>query len=109
MYVSNSQLLVDNTCNRYLINAPMLDQLKRNLDGSITLLIQHASPAAEKVSNWLPAPNGPMSIVMRAYWPRTEPPSILPVGKGAWRPPALQPAWNPAASAFAGVARAHSG
>jgi hypothetical protein len=26
---------------------------------------------------------------MRLYWPKTTPPSILPVGKGAWRPPSV--------------------
>jgi hypothetical protein len=27
-------------------------------------------------------------IVMRLYWPKTEPPSILPPGEGTWKPPA---------------------
>ena len=44
--------------------------------------IQKDSPGADKESNWLPAPGGPMYLVMRLYWPKTEPPSILPVGKG---------------------------
>jgi hypothetical protein len=26
---------------------------------------------------------------MRLYWPKTEPPSILPPGEGTWNPPAL--------------------
>ena len=26
---------------------------------------------------------------MRLYWPKTEPPSVLPVSKGTWNPPAL--------------------
>ena len=29
-------------------------------------------------------------LVMRLYWPRTERPSILPVGEGAWKPPAIE-------------------
>jgi len=29
-------------------------------------------------------------LVMRLYWPRTEPPSILPPGEGSWQPPPLQ-------------------
>jgi hypothetical protein len=28
--------------------------------------------------------------VMRMYWPKTEAPSILPIGKGAWQPPPIQ-------------------
>ena len=26
-------------------------------------------------------------MVMRLYWPKTEPPSLLPIGKGTWEPP----------------------
>jgi hypothetical protein len=26
---------------------------------------------------------------MRLYWPKTKAPSILPVGKGTWAPPAI--------------------
>jgi hypothetical protein len=26
---------------------------------------------------------------MRLYWPKAEPPSILPPGEGTWNPPAL--------------------
>jgi hypothetical protein len=87
MYDGKSQLLVANPIDRYLINSPMLDTLKRNADGSLTIYIQHDSPGPEKDSNWLPAPAGPIYLVMRLYWPRTEPPSLLPVGQGAWKPP----------------------
>jgi hypothetical protein len=27
---------------------------------------------------------------MRLYWPKTEPPSILPPGEGTWQPPAIK-------------------
>jgi hypothetical protein len=27
-------------------------------------------------------------LVMRLYWPKTEPPSVLPAGEGTWKPPA---------------------
>jgi hypothetical protein len=40
-------------------------------------------------SNWLPAPNGPIYLVMRLYWPKSEPPSILPAGEGTWKPPGV--------------------
>jgi len=37
----------------------------------------------------LPAPNGPIYLVMRLYWPKRPPPSILPPGEGTWKPPAV--------------------
>jgi hypothetical protein len=37
-----------------------------------------------------PAPNDLVYLVMRMYWPRTEPPSILPIGKGTWKPPEIK-------------------
>jgi hypothetical protein len=89
MYDGKSQLLIENPINRYLINSPMLPKLKRNPDGSLTLYIQKDSPGKAKQSNWLPAPNGPIYLVMRLYWPKTEPPSVLPPGSGTWQPPAI--------------------
>ena len=47
-----------NPINRYLINSPMLPQLKKDADGGVTLLIQNQSPGKDKKSNWLPAPEG---------------------------------------------------
>jgi hypothetical protein len=90
MYDGKTQLLIENPINRYLINSPMLPTMKKNADGSLTLYIQHKSPGADKESNWLPAPNGPIYTAMRLYWPRTEAPSILPVGKGTWQPPGIK-------------------
>jgi hypothetical protein len=89
MYDGKTQLLVENPINRYLINSPMLPNMKKNADGSLTLHIQNKSPGAEKESNWLPAPNGDIYLVMRLYWPKTEAPSILPAGNGTWQPPAI--------------------
>jgi hypothetical protein len=40
--------------------------------------------------HWLPAPDGPIYLVMRLYWPKTTPPSILPAGEGTWKPPAIE-------------------
>jgi hypothetical protein len=90
MYDGQTQLLIENAINRYLINSPMLPGMKKNADGSLTLYIQKDSPGAEKESNWLPAPNGPIYLVMRLYWPKETPPSILPPGGGSWSPPGLQ-------------------
>lgn len=90
MYDGKTQFLIKNPINRYLINSPMLPQMKTNADGSLTLYIQHKSPGADKESNWLPAPDGPIYLVMRLYWPKETPPSILPAGKGTWKPPGVQ-------------------
>jgi len=90
MYDGKSQLLIANPINRYLINSPMLPALKKSADGSLTLYIQKDAPSADKKSNWLPAPNGTVFLVMRLYWPKETPPSILPMGEGSWQPPAVQ-------------------
>jgi hypothetical protein len=89
MYDGKSQLLIKNPINRYLINSPMLPGMKKNDDGSLTLHIQKDSPGADKEANWLPAPDGPVYMVMRLYWPKTEAPSILPPGEGSWSPPPI--------------------
>ena len=65
MYDGESQLLIENPINRYLINSPMLPAMKTNADGSVTLYIQKDSPGAEKESNWLPAPDGKIYLVLR--------------------------------------------
>lgn len=83
MYDGKSKLLVDNALNRYLINSPMLPQLKRDQDGGLTLYIQKDSPGKDKVSNWLPAPDGPFYAIMRLYLPRPEAIS------GQWRQPPM--------------------
>jgi hypothetical protein len=89
MYHSGNQLLVQNPINRYLINTPMLAGMRRNPDGGLTIHIQKDDPGAELRPNWLPAPDGPIYMVMRLYWPKTEAPSLLPIGQGAWRPPGI--------------------
>jgi hypothetical protein len=92
MYDGKTQFLIENPINRYLINSPMLPDLKTNSDGSLTIYIQKGSPGKDKESNWLPAPNGPIYMVMRLYWPKTTPPSILPAGDGTWQPPGVKQA-----------------
>ncbi|WP_141701708.1 DUF1214 domain-containing protein, partial [Methyloceanibacter marginalis] len=90
MYDGKTQLLIENPIHRYLINSPMLPELKKNADGSLTLYIQKDEPTDPlQKANWLPAPDGPIYLVMRLYWPKTEAPSILPAGEGSWQPPAM--------------------
>ncbi|MGC1389307.1 MAG: DUF1254 domain-containing protein [Steroidobacteraceae bacterium] len=89
MYDGKSQLLIENPINRYLINSPMLPGLKRDPDGSLTLYLQKDSPGKAREANWLPAPDGTVYLVMRLYWPKDAPPSILPPGEGTWKPPGV--------------------
>lgn len=89
IYDGKTQLLIENPINRYLINSPMLPGLKKNADGSLTIYIQNKSPGKSKEANWLPAPDGPIFMVMRLYWPKETPPSILPPGEGEWKPPGI--------------------
>ena len=68
MYDLPQSLLVANPINRYLINSPMLPQMKKDADGGLTIYIQNESPGKDKESNWLPAPKGPFAMYMRLYW-----------------------------------------
>jgi hypothetical protein len=91
MYYGDSQLLVENPINRYLVNSSMVPNMKKNADGSLTIYIQHESPGKDKESNWLPAPDGSIYLALRMYWPRAagEESSVLPPGKGTWGPPGI--------------------
>lgn len=83
MYDGATQFLIENPINRYLINSAMLDGMAKNADGSITLYLQKDAPAADRTANWLPAPNGPIYLVMRLYGPDK---SAL---DGEWKAPPL--------------------
>nr|WP_321451283.1 DUF1254 domain-containing protein [uncultured Carboxylicivirga sp.] len=72
MYELPASLLVENPLNRYLLNSPMLDDFVFDKDGGLNLYFQNESPGKEKESNWLPAPKGPFSVVMRLYLPKPE-------------------------------------
>ena len=77
------QFFVDNPIHRYAIGDR--DPLAYNADGSLDLYIQHASPGADKESNWLPAPaEGSLSMSLRLYLPRAE------ALDGRWTPPAIR-------------------
>jgi hypothetical protein len=65
------------------------NDLKYNPDGSLDLYFSHVQPPAAAQSNWLPAPSENFILMMRLYWPKETPPSILPPGKGTWKPPAV--------------------
>lgn len=86
LYEAPSRFLFPNRLKRYLINSPMLPELKRDSDGGVTIYVQHASPGEEKESNWLPAPAGPFIMALRLFWPK---PAAL---DRSWKAPALHKA-----------------
>src|SRR5262249_9019072 len=81
------QFFYDNSLNKYTVSAR--NNVKKNADGSFDVLIQHKSPGAALQENWLPAPADKFTMIMRLYWPKETPPSVL---DGTWVPPAAKPA-----------------
>ena len=55
--------------------------LQYNEDGSLTLHASANPPSDDRLTNWLPAPSGPFSLYIRAYWADA---AIL---DGTWHPP----------------------
>jgi len=81
MYGSD-HLFVDNPINRYVLGNR--DALHFNPDGSLDITIQHDEPGPDKRGNWLPAPIGHFSLILRMYWPKPE------VLNKAWTPPTIE-------------------
>jgi len=67
MYDLPDFYLVANPIDRYSIG-DRTPGLRRDGDGSLTIVIQHGQPA--DTSNWLPAPAAPFRPIMRLYQPR---------------------------------------
>ena len=67
-----------------MIKAKARNLLQYNDDGSLTLYLQNESPGKEKEANWLPAPQGAFVLMLRMYWPKPTPPSII---DGTWKVP----------------------
>ena len=78
---------VPDALNRYTLS--QRNKLKVNKDGSVDLYLQKDSPGKDKESNWLPAPEGRFIPMLRLYWPKEKPPSIL---DGSWAPPPVKKA-----------------
>lgn len=74
----------DNPLNKYTVSPR--DKLKYNTDGSLDIYIQHDSPGKDREANWLPAPPDAFNMMLRMYWPKATPPTIL---NGSWLPPAV--------------------
>ncbi len=78
---------VPNMLKRYTLS--QRDEFITNADGSVDLYLQTDSPGKAKEANWLPAPKGKFAPMLRLYWPKETPPSIL---DGTWNPPAIKEA-----------------
>ena len=63
--------------------------MKYKEDGSLDLYIQNESPGKDKEANWLPAPKDKFILMMRLYWPKEKPPSLL---DGTWKVPGVKEA-----------------
>jgi hypothetical protein len=72
---------VANPLNRFAVSSWM--PFKYNVDGSLDLYFQNASPGKDKEANWLPAPKGEFNLTMRLYSPKLE------ALTGRWNPPPI--------------------
>jgi hypothetical protein len=76
---------VPNPINRYTLSSR--NKFVTNPDGSVDLYLQADSPGKAKEANWLPAPRAKFIPMLRLYWPKETPPSII---DGTWTPPAVK-------------------
>jgi hypothetical protein len=72
IYDGITQLFINNSLDRYLLNSNMMKNYEFDDDGSLTLYIQKDSPGVALESNWLPAPDGTFYCVLRLYGPKQE-------------------------------------
>ena len=80
-----SYFFVPNPINRYTLSAR--NKFITNSDGSVDLYIQSDSPGKAKEANWLPSPKAKFIPMLRLYWPKDTPPSLI---DGTWKPPAMK-------------------
>jgi hypothetical protein len=76
---------VPNPLNRYTLS--QRNKFVTNADGSVDLYLQADSPGKDKEANWLPAPKAKFIPMMRLYWPKETPPSLI---DGSWNPPPIK-------------------
>ncbi len=86
IYDGKTQLFIENPLGRYLLNSSMLEQFKREENGSLILYFGKDSPGEKLVSNWLPAPDGPFYVTLRLYGPEKD------ALEGRWSPPKVEKA-----------------
>ena len=83
MYDGMTQLFIDNSLDRYLVNSAMNGDFIFEDDGSLVIHLQKNPPGTDREANWLPAPDGPFYLVLRLYLPEQR------VLDGRWIAPAL--------------------
>jgi hypothetical protein len=76
-----------NPIHRYTLSSR--NKFATNPDGSVDLYLQADSPGKGKEANWLPAPKAKFIPMLRLYWPKETPPSII---DGSWKPPGIKAA-----------------
>lgn len=74
--------LVANSADRYVVS-DRTPGIQFNDDGSLDIWVQHQQPSSEKLSNWLPGPDGPMLLILRTYGPGEA------IREGRYAPPRL--------------------
>jgi hypothetical protein len=84
-YLPRGNTLVPNAARKYEV-ARFTPGLVTNPDGSITIYLQAAPPAAAFRPNWLPVPRGPFDVLLRVYGPEG---NTSPGAK--YIPPKIQP------------------
>jgi hypothetical protein len=70
VYDAQNKLLTANPISRFKVGTDT-PGLVSGADGSITIPLQHESPAGPAAKNWLPTPSGPFYLVLRLYQPKT--------------------------------------
>ena len=80
---NDQKFFFPNALNRFSLGTKN-KTLKYAADGSLTLYLGAKSPGEENEANWIPAPAGDFSLILRLYWPDA---SVL---DGSWRPPQIK-------------------
>lgn len=75
--------LYANAINRYVIGSRDLESMTTDVDGGVTIHVQHERPS--DVTNWLPCPAGPFSLAFRTYLPGVR------IRNGEWTAPPVVP------------------
>lgn len=83
VYDAGTRELVVNAANKYLIN-DRTPGLVRGTNGAVTIRLQVRAPSGATRANWIPVPEGPFYVVIRAQGPG---PELL---EGRWQPPPIR-------------------
>jgi hypothetical protein len=73
--------LVANPINRYSVGDR--SGLKQDAEDGLSIYVQKDAPGSDKVTNWLPAPDGPFFLVLRTYLPGDG------IVNQTWQPPEI--------------------